>query len=199
MAKSPIDSYEQFYPTDRAAWRQWLADNHEIAPGVWVIRYKRAAKEPTLSYEEIAEEALCFGWIDSTQRKLDDERSLLMVVPRKAKSGWSKVNKERIERLTAQGLMMPAGQAKIDAAQANGSWTLLDAAEAMILPDDLGAALAANAEAQRNFDAFPPSSKKIIFQWIGSAKTEGTRTKRVEETVRLAAQNIRANQYRPQS
>jgi uncharacterized protein YdeI (YjbR/CyaY-like superfamily) len=196
MAKSPIDSYEQFYPPDRAEWRQWLAANHDSAPGVWVIRYKQAAKEPTLSYAEIAEEALCFGWIDSTQRKLDDERSLLMVTPRKPKSGWSKVNKERIERLTAQGLMMPAGQAKIDAAKADGSWTALDASEAMIMPDDLGAALATNAEAQRYFDAFPPSSKKIIFHWISSAKTEATRTKRVEETVRLAAQNIRANHHR---
>lgn len=194
MAK--IDEYEQFYPADRQAWRDWLAANHDRAPGVWVIRYKQEAGQPSVTYAEIAEEALCFGWIDSTQRKLDDERNVILVTHRKPKSGWSKVNKERIERLTAEGLMHPAGQAKIDAAKADGSWSKLDAIEALTMPDDLREALAANADAQRHFAAFPPSAQKIILHWVSSAKRPETRAKRVDETVRLAAQNVRANDQR---
>src|SRR5687768_10686239 len=184
MAKPAMDTFEQFYPPNRAAWRQWLEENHDTARGVWVIRYKTRTSQPTVTYAEIAEEALCYGWIDSLQRKLDDERSILMVTPRKANSGWSKVNKERVERLLADGLIMPSGLAKIEAAKANGSWNSLDAAESLTMPDDLRDALAANADAQRHFDGFPPSSKKIILQWIASAKKPETRATRVAETVR---------------
>jgi len=196
MAKSKIDEFERFYPPDRAAWRAWLADHYDKSPGVWVIRYKVASQQPTITYDELVEEALCFGWVDSLPRKLDDERHMSMVTPRKPKSVWSKINKERVERLVAQGLMTAVGLAKIDAAKADGSWTAIDDVEALSVPDDLQVALAADADAKRHFDAFPPGSQKIILQWISSAKTAETRAKRITETVKLAAQNIRANHYR---
>ncbi len=196
MTKPRIDEFERFHPTNRAEWRQWLADNHDQAPGVWVIRYKAYTNKPGISYDELVEEALCYGWVDSLPRKLDDERHMLMVTPRKPKSGWSKINKGRVERLIAQGLMTPAGLAKIEAAKADGSWNALDEADALVVPDDLRDALAANADAQRHFDAFPPGSRKIILQWVASARKPETRAKRIAETVHLAAQNIKANHYR---
>ncbi len=107
---------------------------------------------------------------------------------------WAKSNKARVERLIAQGLMRPEGLAKIEAAKADGSWNALDEVEALTLPDDLREALANNIDARRHFEAFPPGSQKMILYWIVSAKRPETRAKRIAETVRLAAQNIRANQ-----
>src|SRR5579859_6143022 len=194
--RTRMDEFERFYPASRPEWRMWLAENHDKAPGVWVIRYKISANQPTISYEDVVEEALCFGWIDSLARKLDAESHIQMVTPRKPKSVWSKINKERVERLITQGLMAPAGLTKIELAKANGSWLSLDAVEAMTVPADLADALAANLDAKRYWDAFPPSSQKIILQWIAAAKRPETRARRIEEAVRLATQNIRANHYR---
>lgn len=182
----------------RAEWRAWLASNHAISTGVWLIYFKKNSGEPQLPYAEQVEEALCFGWVDSKPNKLDDKRTMLYFAPRKPGSGWAKTNKERVKRLVAAGLMTPAGQAKIDAAKKDGSWTKLDAVERMEMPPDLAAALAANPKAKGHFDAFPPGVRKGIFQWIVTAKRPETRAKRVAETVTLAVKNVRANQYRPQ-
>jgi uncharacterized protein YdeI (YjbR/CyaY-like superfamily) len=163
---------------------------------VWLISYKKASGKPRFEYDEAVEEALCFGWIDSKPNKLDDERSMLWFAPRKAGTGWSKPNKERVEKLIAAGLMAPAGLAKIETAQQDGSWNALDGVEALEIPPDLSQALAANATAQRYFEAFPRSVKRGILEWILNAKKAETRAKRIEETVRLTADNIRANQWR---
>jgi uncharacterized protein YdeI (YjbR/CyaY-like superfamily) len=179
----------------RAEWRAWLAANHATSSGVWLV-YRKKSCGGLLSYDEQVEEALCFGWVDSVPGKLDTERTMLYHSPRKAGSGWAKTNKARVEKLLAAGLMTPAGQAKIDSAKADGSWTLLDAIEAMEMPPDLAKALKANPTAKGHFDAFPPGVRKGIFQWIVLAKRPDTRAKRVAETVTLAAQNVRANQYR---
>ena len=136
-----------------------------------------------MEYPEAVEEALCFGWIDSKSNKLDELHSLLWMSPRKPRSGWSKSNKERIERLERAGLLTEAGRAVVEDAKRSGAWTSLDSAEALEIPDDLATALAANAEAAANYDAFPPSSKKIILTWIGSAKRPKTRERRIAETV----------------
>ena len=144
----------------------------------------------------MVEEALCFGWIDSKPNKLDDERSMLWFAPRKAGTGWSKINQERVERMVTAGRMAPAGLVRVEAAKQDGSWYALDAVEALEVPQDLRAALAANEMAQRNFVAFPRSVKRGILEWIANAKKPETRAKRVEETARLAAENIRANQWR---
>ena len=164
--------------------------------GVWLISYKKATGKPRFEYDEAVEEALCFGWVDSKPNKLDDERSLLYFAPRKGGTGWSKPNKERVERLIAAALMMPAGLAKVEAAKQDGTWTTLDGVEALEVPPDLAQALAALPNAQENWDAFPRSVKRGILEWILNAKRPETRAKRVGETASLANENKRANQWR---
>jgi uncharacterized protein YdeI (YjbR/CyaY-like superfamily) len=184
------------HPKTRAEWRAWLEQNYSRTQGVWFIAYKKATGKPRVEYEESVEEALCFGWIDSKANKLDEERSMQWFAPRKAGSGWSRPNKERVERMIAAGLMAPAGLAKIEAAKADGSWYALDAVEALEIPPDLETALGSYSAARQNFDGFPRSVKRAILEWIVHAKRPETRAKRVEETARLAQENIRANQWR---
>jgi uncharacterized protein YdeI (YjbR/CyaY-like superfamily) len=147
-------------------------------------------------YSEAVEEALCFGWIDSRPGTLDTERYRLYVAPRKPGSVWSKLNKQRIRKLVKEGRMTSAGLVKIEAARKDGSWNTLDEIDRLVMPADLLEQLSANEDAKRNFEGFSTSSKKIILFWIASAKREETRQKRIEETVRLAAQNIKAAHYR---
>ncbi|MBD0333967.1 MAG: YdeI/OmpD-associated family protein [Cyanobacteria bacterium Co-bin13] len=193
MAEPPANST---HPLTRAEWRAWLEVNHTRQAGVWLISYKKGTGKPRFEYGDAVEEALCFGWIDSKPNKLDEERSLLWFAPRKAGTGWSKPNKERIERLTAAGHMAAAGLAKVEAAKQDGSWTALDAVEALELPDDLAAAFDLHPGSAENFEAFPRSAKRGILEWISTAKKSETRAKRIAETAELAAQNIRANQWR---
>lgn len=184
-------------PHDRAAWRAWLADHHEREAGVWLVTLRKASGLPRIGYDEAVEEALCFGWVDSKPRKLDALRTMLYFAPRKPRSGWSRPNKERVERLTAAGLMAPAGLARVEAAKLDGSWSSLDAVEALEVPDDLAAALAALSGAREKFDAFPPSARRGILEWIVSARTAPTRAARIQETARLAQLGERANSWRP--
>jgi uncharacterized protein YdeI (YjbR/CyaY-like superfamily) len=185
-----------FHPLTRAQWRQWLEANHTRPDGVWLVTYKKETGQPRVEYDEAVEEALCFGWVDSKPNTLDERRSLLWFAPRKPRTGWSKPNKDRVERMLAAGLMAPAGLAKIDAAKADGSWSKLDAVEALDIPPDLAAALAAYPAAAANFDAFPRSVKRGILEWIATARKPETRAQRVDETARLAEDNVRANQWR---
>lgn len=184
------------HPLTREEWRDWLEANHTRNGGVWMISYKKATGKPRVEYDDAVEEALCFGWVDSKGNKLDDERTMLWFAPRKAGSGWSAPNKERVERMIAAGLMAPAGLAKIDAAKQDGSWSALDEVEALIVPPDLQEALAGYPNASSYFAAFPRSAKRGILEWIASAKTAATRAKRIAETARLAEENKRANQWR---
>lgn len=193
MAEPPTNSV---HPLSRAEWRAWLEQNHTQAEGVWLVSYKQATGKPRVAYDESVEEALCFGWVDSKGNKLDDERTMLYFAPRKAGSGWSRPNKQRVERLIAAGLMAPAGLAKIDAARRDGSWTRLDDVEDLVVPPDLAQALAAFPPAAQNFEAFPRSARRGILEWIVNARTAPTRAKRIDETARLAAENKRANQWR---
>ncbi len=195
MTKS-ADKIDSFYASNRQEWRDWLAKNHATSPGVWLIYFKKESGKPRVEYADAVEEALCFGWVDSRPNKIDDQSYMQLFSPRKPKSPWSKLNKERVEKLIQQGLMTPAGLAKIELAKQNGSWNTYDGVETLAVPPDLQAALDANDTARANFEAFSPSSKKTILWWIESAKRPETRAKRVEETVTLAAQNIKANHYR---
>lgn len=180
----------------RAQLRAWLTSNHERTESVWLVSYKKAAGKRYLPYDAIVEEALCFGWIDSLPRKLDEMRSMLLLSPRKPGSAWSKANKERVERMIVAGLMTPAGLRKVDTAKQDGAWDMLNDVVAMVVPNDLTDALEATPSAQQCFDAFPPSSKRAILEWIKQAKRPETRARRINETARLAAKNIRANHYR---
>jgi uncharacterized protein YdeI (YjbR/CyaY-like superfamily) len=178
-------------------WRGWLTTQHTRTQGVWLVSWKKATGRPAMTYDEAVSHALCFGWVDSTPAKLDDERTMLWFAPRKPGSGWSRPNKQRIEAMQAAGLMQPAGSALVAAAQADGSWTMLDDVENLIVPDDLVAAFAAYPGSLAHWDAFPRSAKRGILEWITQAKTAPTRARRIDETARLAAQGERANQWRP--
>lgn len=184
------------HPKSRSAWRLWLEEHHGRDEGIWLITFKKATGKPRVEYEEAVEEALCFGWVDSKPNKLDDERAMLWFAPRKPGTGWSRPNKERVEKLIATGLMRLAGLAKVEAAKRDGSWVALDTVEALEIPVDLQEALAVDPRAREFFEAFPRSVKRGILEWITNAKKPETRAKRVAETAAQAAKNIRANQWR---
>lgn len=180
----------------RSELRDWLTARHGQTDSIWLVTWKKAAGERHVPYEAVVEEALCFGWVDSLPRKLDADRSMLLLSPRKPGSAWSAANKARAERLIAQGLMTPAGLAKIEAAKADGSWTFLDDVESLAVPEDLAAAFAAHPPSADRFEAFPRSVKRGILEWIKQARRPDTRAKRIDETARLAAENRRANQFK---
>ena len=187
----------EYYPKNRKAWRTWLQKNHAAKQHVWLIIYKKNTGKPSVTYDEIVEEALCFGWIDSKPNKRDNESYFLFVSTRKPKSPWSAINKKRIEILLQQNKIEDAGLKKIEAAKKDGSWMLLDKIDALEMPIELKKSFAKNKTGLKHFEEFPPSVKKQICQWIYSAKTEQTLQKRVTETVALAEKNIRANQWKP--
>lgn len=193
-AKRAAASYPRVDVASRAALRGWLRAKHASSPGAWVVTSKRSAGG-TVAWNDVVEEALCFGWVDSLPRKLDDERSMLLVTPRKPKSKWSARNKRHVADLERRGLMRAAGRAVVEAARRNGTWNALDAVSALVEPKDLAAALAARPSARRHWDAFPPSTRRGILEWIDAARRAETRAARVEETARLAGENLRANQW----
>jgi uncharacterized protein YdeI (YjbR/CyaY-like superfamily) len=180
---------ETIYASDRQVWRKWLEKHHLTSVGIWLIYYKVRSGEPSVQYSEAVKEALCFGWIDSKVKSLDEKRYQQIFTPRKLKSVWSKLNKQYIEELIEQGLMTKAGLEKINTAKQNGSWTTLDEIEALTIPMDLKQALKLDETANQNFQTFRNSSKKNILFWIDSAKRPVTRLKRIEQTVSSAAQN----------
>lgn len=190
MSKAPEHPKIEF--RSRQAIRDWLAANHENAKTFWLMTFKKHVTEYYVPYSEIVEELLCYGWIDARTRRVDDDRSMLLVAPRKPGSTWSASNKGRITQLVKEGLMTPAGQKKIDRAKKDGSWSYLDDIENLVIPDDLKDAFAKNKAARRNFDAFNDSAKKVILLWLKNAKRDDTRAGRVRETVRLAAKNVKA-------
>jgi uncharacterized protein YdeI (YjbR/CyaY-like superfamily) len=188
---------ERFQPDSLEDWRAWLAEHHGRRDGVWLVTWRVGSGGPRITYEEAVEQALCFGWVDSRPRALDERRTMLWFAPRKPGSGWSRPNKQRVERLLAAGLMAPAGRAVVERAQADGSWALLDAVEDLVVPDDLAAALAAHPPAAESWDAFPRSVRRGILEWIVQAKRPGTRAERIRETAEKAQRGERANQWRP--
>jgi uncharacterized protein YdeI (YjbR/CyaY-like superfamily) len=198
-AKRPAAAhYPQVEVRARAELRAWLDAHHSSSAGIWVVTFKKHAPDVHVSAVDVCEEALCFGWIDSLPRALDADRSMLLITPRRPKSAWSRVNKDRVERLLAEGAMAPAGLAVVAAAQASGTWSALDAVEALELPADLVQRFdAAPAAARANFEAFPRSAKRGILEWLQSAKRQETRAKRIDEVVRLAADGQRALQWPP--
>ncbi len=183
------------HPKTRYQWRQWLEKNHATAKGVWFTYFKKETGKPRVSYEEAVEEALCFGWIDSLPRKLDDERTMLKFTPRKASSVWSKVNKARIEKLINDKQMMPAGFACIELAKQNGSWDKLTASDHAAanneVPYDLHILFEKNKKAKENFQRFSFSIRKQFLSWIDNAKRSETRVARLKQTVLMAKANTK--------
>ena len=185
---------DEVEPRSREQWRAWLAAHADDGRGAWLVLHK--GSQPPLTYDEAVEEALAAGWIDSKPARLDERRYKLWLAPRKAGSNWSAANKERVGRLVDEGRMTPRGEAVVAQARADGSWEALETVQALEEPSDLAAALDAVPAARDFYDAFPPSSKRIILEWIAGARTPATRQKRIDETVRLAAENLRANHWR---
>ncbi|HYG19231.1 MAG TPA: YdeI/OmpD-associated family protein [Ohtaekwangia sp.] len=185
-----VNGIRTFNPTNRKAWRKWLASHYTSSEAVAVVIYGKNSKTPNLTYGDAVEEALCYGWIDNKAMKRDGESMYLQFVPRREKSNWSKLNRDRAEKLIAQGLMRKAGQRFIDLAKSSGQW---DAAlETDIIPADLQKAFNKKKKAYQHFQAFPPSSRRMILQWIRNAKRPETRAVRIEKTVALAAENIKS-------
>lgn len=176
---------------DRSELRAWLDANHATSPGVELAVTNKDGGATSLTYEDAVEEALAFGWIDSTSHALDADRHTVRFTPRKVGGNWSTSNKVRVERLAAEGRMTPAGLAVIEAAKADGSWNALDDVEAMVMPPDLAAALAADPEAARGWEVTSASQRKISLYWIGSAKRVETRSRRVSAVVKAAAERRR--------
>ena len=191
-------AYESTEVASREDLHAWLEQNHATSPGCWLVTWKKG-RGPYLPYAEVVRELLCFGWIDSKGQRVDDDRTSLLVTPRRAGSGWSKVNKEHLEVLHASGRMQPAGLAAVEQAKADGSWTRLDAVETLAEPDDLRRALDTVPAAREHWDTFPRSARRAILEWISSARREPTRAQRVALTVTEAAAGRRANQWRPRA
>jgi uncharacterized protein YdeI (YjbR/CyaY-like superfamily) len=162
---------------------------------VWLVLAEKGVAGG-VTYEQAVEEALCFGWIDAKANPVDDRHYKIWMARRKPGSGWSAVNKRRIERVISEGRMAPAGLAAIDAAKADGSWSRLDRSHSLAVPKDLAASMRAYPNARKHFDAFPPSTRRMILEWIDAAKRPETRARRIEETARLANDDVRANQWR---
>jgi uncharacterized protein YdeI (YjbR/CyaY-like superfamily) len=184
--------YPIYHAVSRAQWRAWLEANHDVAPGVWLCSWRAATGRPTCPYPEVVEEAICFGWIDSTASRLDDDRGLLLLTPRKPKSTWTRLNRQRVVDMEAAGLMTDAGRRAVDVARGNGWWTILDPVEDLVEPDDLAAALAADPTARLAWDTFPPSARKAMLWWVVSAVKPDTRARRIETIVAKAANGERA-------
>jgi uncharacterized protein YdeI (YjbR/CyaY-like superfamily) len=186
-----LDEAPHVHADDRATWHAWLEANHASARGVWLVTWRRRTGRPTLSYEDAIEEALCFGWVDSTAGHLDDDRGKLYFAPRKPRSVWAASNKARVEKLIREGRMTPAGLAAIERARTNGSWDLLESSDRLEMPDDLDAALKAHPPAGANFAAFPPSTRKMMLGWLATARRPETRARRIERIAEAAARNER--------
>ena len=189
---SALDDAPWVETDDRAAWRRWLEANHASAKGAWLVTHRPRSSGDALGYEAAVEEALCFGWVDSSGGRVDDERTKLYFAPRKARSPWSASNKARVARLTEEGRMAPAGLAAIAAAQATGDWKILDSVERLEIPDDLAAALASRPPAAANFAAFPASVRKQHLAWVALARKPETRASRIAVIAEAAARNERA-------
>ena len=189
---SVLDDAPHVHADDRATWRAWLEANHATARGAWLVTWRSRSGRVGLDYEAAIEEALCFGWVDSTGGHVDDERGKLYFAPRKPRSVWAASNKARVERLIGEGRMAPAGLAAIERAKANGSWEILDAVERLEIPEDLAAALEVRPPAAVNFAAFPPSARKMMLGWVALARRPETRAVRITKIAEAAARNERA-------
>jgi uncharacterized protein YdeI (YjbR/CyaY-like superfamily) len=184
MARNKLDNLSRFHPKNRSEWRRWLLENFNSSPGIWIIYFKKNSNEPTIMYDEAVEEALAFGWIDSKVKTLDNDSYIQLFTPRKDNSTWSRINKNRIDKLIKKNLMAPSGLEKVKIAKKNGSWNILDDVEDLIIPSDLKEEFNHNSGAEKNFYDLTYSTKKQILWWIKSAKRIQTRKKRIKMTIK---------------
>lgn len=181
---SSFDSkLREIHPKTRAGWRSWLNKNHAKRDGVWLIYYRTSTGKRQLSWEDAVREALCFGWIDSKVKPIDDARYKQIFTPRKPRSVWSKVNKQHVAELIEAELMTEAGLRAIDVAKKNGAWSLLEPVDALIVPPDLESALRASKRAREEYEALSKPAKRSLLYSLYTAKREDTRAKRLAKAV----------------
>lgn len=189
---SALDDAPLFQPADRGEWHAWLEANHATARGVWLVSWRSRSGRTPFPYEDAIEEALCFGWVDGTAGRVDDERGKLYFAPRKPRSVWAASNRERVARLEREGRLRPAGIAVIKRAKADGSWSILESAERLEVPPDLAEALAARPPAADEFAAFPPFARKLMLSWVATAVRPETRAARIAKIAEAAERGERA-------
>ncbi len=179
---------KQVYVKNRREWREWLSQHHDKSDGIWLVFYRKHTGQPSLEYGEAVEEALCFGWIDSIIKRIDDDRYARKVTPRKPDSLWSELNKKRIAKLEKQGLMMEAGMVKVKEAKASGQWNRPDRPQISFdIPEELESELAKNKKAREFFHQLAPSYQKQYIGWIAVAKRQETKERRLKESIALLA------------
>lgn len=193
MIKKEIETY---CPKSQTEWRQWLEKNHQSKLSVWLIYYTKKSTIPSLSWSEAVDEALCFGWIDSTRKTIDEFSFMQFFSKRKPKSNWSKINKEKVQQLIDSKRMTKAGYESIETAKRNGYWTILDEVEELIIPKDLEIAFEKHKGSKDYFLSLSKSTRKIILSWIVLAKLQETRQKRIDEVVESAEQNFKPKHLR---
>lgn len=187
----PASEIQIYYPRSAAHWRRWLDKHHAKKESVWIVFYKQSAQQPTLTWSEAVDEALCYGWIDSVKRPYDEQRSIQFFSRRKPKSTWSRINKNKVEKLIAAGKMMEAGHRIIEIAKANGSWSMLDAVEDLTIPPDLKAALKKLPGGTRYFDSLSRTARKMALHRLVMARKPETRQKRIDEILTAAAEKLK--------
>jgi uncharacterized protein YdeI (YjbR/CyaY-like superfamily) len=187
-----MNEKELLYFKNDKEWRNWLHENHHLSTGVYLIFYKVSSEFESMRWEEAVQVAICYGWIDATVKKIDDERRRQMFTPRNDKSVWSKLNKTYIEKLLQENLIHESGLKKIETAKKNGSWESLDAIENLEIPQDLELAFKLNKNAFENYNNFSPSYRKSYLYWLNQAKRDQTRASRIIEIISLCEQNIKS-------
>ncbi len=183
---------ERVHPDTVEEWRAWLDEHHATSDGVWLVSWKKHTGRATVDYEAAVTEALAVGWVDSKGQRLDDDRTMLYLTRRRPTSGWSRPNKQRVERLYAEGRMGPAGQAAIDAAKENGAWSLLDDVENLVVPEDLAAEFEQHPGAAEQWEELPRSARRAALEWIVQAKRPETRRARIAATAEKTSRGERA-------
>ena len=186
-------------PKSREAWRAWLDKNHAASQGIWLVFAKKHTGLPSLSYEDAVQEALCFGWIDSLMKSINDRFHMQMFTPRKPKSAWSVTNKARLAKLMRAGVMTPAGLAAVKLAKKSGSWDTYAVVDALTIPPELQRAFEANPEAKKNWPSYTPSAQRSFLHMINGAKRPETREKRVKQVIDYVARKVSMSALREQA
>jgi uncharacterized protein YdeI (YjbR/CyaY-like superfamily) len=188
MTKS--EKFEQVEVITAIQLREWLLKNHTQKESIWLVTYKKQLPEKYVSVQEVLDELLCFGWIDGIRRKLDEDRTMQLIAPRKVEH-WAQTYKDRFAKLEILGLVHQAGINSVLASKQNGLWNFMDDVDQLIKPEDLVKCLSEHPQATQFFEGFSKSNKRFILRWIKLAKTPTTRQKRILETAALASKNLK--------
>jgi uncharacterized protein YdeI (YjbR/CyaY-like superfamily) len=190
---------KKFRPKSRAAWREWLDEHHATSQGIWLVFAKKHTGLSTLSYEDAVQEAICFGWIDSLMKSIDDRFHMQMFTPRKPKSAWSATNKARLAKLIKAGVMTPAGLAAVAEAKKSGSWSAYAEVDKLTIPPELKRAFEANPDAKKNWPTYTPSAQRSFLHMVNNAKRPETREKNVRRLIDLVASKVSMTELREQA